>query len=157
MINLNQAARMKYEEFLDEGSLIIMNTPTLEMLDVFDDLYNHISDRSYDVRTFGYDPYNAEAFVKQWCINYGSYGVMMVRQGKRTESVPLGELKQLAEDRLLLFDEALMSFAMGNAIVQKDINNNKMLAKRRNEDKIDPVAAMLDAYVAMKATPDAFD
>lgn len=134
-----------------------MNNARLVMDDVYDDLVNHIAERQYDVRTFGYDPYNAEDFVKKWASENGTYGITKVIQGKRTESVPLGELKQLAEDRLLLFDEQLMSFAMGNAVVMKDVNNNKQLCKKRNDEKIDPVAAMMDAYIALKATPDAFD
>ena len=157
LVNLNQAARMKYEEFIEEGSLIVMNNSRLIVDDVYDDLMQHIAERQYDIRTFGYDPYYAEVFVKRFEQDYGPYGITKVVQGKKTESVPLGELKQLAEDRLLLFDEQLMSYAMGNAIVLKDVNNNKQLCKKRNDEKIDPVAAMMDAYVALKATPDAFD
>ena len=127
------------------------------MMEVYDDLIQHITDCQYDVVCLGYDPYNAEKFVERWSSENGNFGnVIKVRQGKRTESVPLGELKQLAEDRMLLFDEELMVFAMGNTMVERDINNNKMLSKRRNDEKIDPVSAMMDAYVAYKACQDAF-
>ena len=127
------------------------------MMIVYDDLNEHITDRGYDVECFGYDPYNAEKFVERWAQEYGSFGnIFKVRQGKRTESVPLGELKQLAQDRALLFDEELMSYAMGNCMVEKDINNNKMLCKKRNDEKIDPVSAMMDAYVAYKNYSDNF-
>lgn len=157
MMKLSAAAHEKYSEFLDEGSLIVMEGSVLNTMDIYDDLDQYIQEKQYDVRCFGYDPYNAEKFVQRWCDENTSYGVVKVIQGARTESVPLGELKQLAEDRQLLFDERLMSYAMGNAIVWKDSNNNKKLTKRRNDEKIDPVAAMMDAYVAWKANLDSFE
>lgn len=157
MMKLSAGYRQKYEEFLDEGSLIVMEGSVLDMTDIYEDLDRYIIEKSYDVRAFGYDPYNAEKFVERWCLENTQFGVVKVKQGARTESVPLGELKQLAEDRLLLFDEKLMSFAMGNAVVWRDSNNNKKLMKRRNDEKIDPVAAMMDAYVAYKANLEAFD
>ena len=157
MAKLSAAARQKYQEFLDEGSLIVMPGSVLNMMEVYDDLDRHIQEKGYDVRCFGYDPYNAQEFVQRWCSENTAFGVVKVIQGARTESVPLGELKQLAEDRLLLFDEQLMSYAMGNAVVWRDTNNNKKLMKRRNDEKIDPVAAMMDAYVAYKANLEAFD
>lgn len=157
MMKLSEGYRQKYEEFLQEGSLIVMEGSVLNLMDVYDDLDRHIVERAYDVRAFGYDPYNAQEFVERWSRENSPFGITKVIQGARTESVPLGELKQLAEDRLLLFDENLMSFAMGNAVVWRDSNNNKKLVKRRNDEKIDPVAAMMDAYVAYKANLDAFD
>ena len=157
MMKLSAAAREKYQEFLDEGSLIVMDGSVLNMMEIYDDLDRHIQEKAYDVRCFGYDPYNAEKFVQRWCEENTSFGVVKVIQGARTESVPLGELKQLAEDRLLLFDERLMSYAMGNAIVWRDTNNNKKLMKRRNDEKIDPVAAMMDAFVAYKDNLDSFE
>ena len=156
-INLSSGMRDAYNSFIEEGTLIVMPGSVLEPLDVYEDLMQHITDCEYDVVCMGYDPYNAEKFVERWTqenMNLGN--VIKVKQGKRTESVPLGELKDLAEDRLLLFDEDLMSFAMGNAMVEKDVNNNKMLCKRRNDEKIDPVSAMMDAYVAYKACADFF-
>lgn len=157
MMKLSEGYRQKYEEFLQEGSLIVMEGSVLNLMDVYDDLDRHIAERAYDVRAFGYDPYNAQEFVERWSRENSPFGITKVIQGARTESVPLGELKQLAEDRLLLFDENLMSFAMGNAVVWRDSNNNKKLVKRRNDEKIDPVAAMMDAYIAYKANLDAFD
>lgn len=145
-----------YMKFIDEGTLIVMPGSTLDMLEVYDDLMQHITDCEYEVICMGYDPYNAEKFVQRWCEENTAFNVVKVKQGKRTESVPLGELKDLASDRLLLFDEELMMFAMGNAMVDRDINNNKMLSKRRNDEKIDPVSAMLDAYVAYKQCQDSF-
>ena len=145
-----------YFKFIDEGTLIVMPGSTLDMLEVYEDLMQHITDCQYDVVCMGYDPYNAEKFVDRWCSENTSFNVVKVKQGKRTESVPLGELKDLASDRMLLFDEELMMFAMGNAMVDRDINNNKMLTKRRNDEKIDPVSAMLDAYVAYKQCQDSF-
>ena len=129
----------------------------LDMDEVFEDLNSHIAKCEYDVRTFGYDPYNAKTFVSRWEIENGEYGCDKVPQGVKTESVPLGELKKLAENRMLLFDEELMKFTMGNCIVLKDTNNNKKLLKRRNEDKIDNVSAMMDAYVVYKEFIDLFD
>lgn len=157
MSKLSAASRQKYREFLEEGSLIVMNGSVLKPLEVYDELSQHIEEKGYEVRCFGYDPYNAEEFVQRWVSENTPFNVVKVIQGARTESVPLGELKQLAEDRLLLFDERLMSFAMGNAMVWRDSNNNKKLIKRRNDEKIDPVSAMMDAYVAYKANIEAFD
>jgi phage terminase large subunit-like protein len=154
---LSSAARSKYDEFIREGSLIVMDGTVLDMDQIYDDLDQHILDKEYDVRSFGYDPYNAKEFVARWERENSPFGVVKVIQGSKTESVPLGELKQLAEDRLLLFDEQIMSFAMGNAIVFADSNGNRKLIKRRYEDKIDPVSAMMDAYVAYKTNKDAFD
>lgn len=145
-----------YSKFIDEGTLIVMRGSTLDMLEVYEDLMQHITDCQYDVLCMGYDPYNAEKFIERWTTENTGFNVVKVRQGKRTESVPLGELKDLASDRMLRFDEELMMFAMGNAMVDRDINNNKMLTKRRNDEKIDPVSAMLDAYVAYKQCQDSF-
>lgn len=157
-MRLSTSARDKYNEFIDEGTLIVLPGSVLDMMQVYDDLIEHITDCQYEVLCMGYDPYNAEKFVERWTSENGNFGnVFKVRQGKRTESVPLGELKQLAQDRALLFDEQLMVFAMGNAMVEKDINNNKMLTKRRNDEKIDPVSAMMDAFVAYKSYRDQFE
>ena len=155
-MKLSSGMRDAYNEFIEEGTLIVMPGSTLDMLEVYEDLMQHITDCEYDVVCMGYDPYNAEKFVEKWSSENTSFNVVKVRQGKRTESVPLGELKDLASDRMLRFDEELMVFAMGNAKVDRDINNNKMLTKRRNDEKIDPVSAMLDAYVAYKACQDSF-
>ena len=157
-MKLSSSARDKYNEFVDEGTLIVMPGSVLDMMAVCEDLTEHITDCQYEVLCLGYDPYNAEKFVERWTQENGNFGnVFKVRQGKRTESVPLGELKQLAEDRALLFDEKIMEFAMGNCRVDVDINNNKMLCKRRNDEKIDPVSAMMDAYVAYTGYRDAFE
>lgn len=156
LMRLSIAMRLKYEEFMGEGSLIVMPGTILNMMDVYEDLDQHIVSCSYDCITFGYDPYNAKEFVERWIKENGEYGVEKVPQGVKTESVPLGELKKLAEDRALLFDEGLMSFAMGNCIVLKDTNGNRKLCKMRARDKIDNVAAMLDAFVAYKLHPDMF-
>lgn len=157
-MRLSTSAKDKYNEFIDEGTLIVLPGSVLDMMQVYDDLIEHITDCQYEVLCMGYDPYNAEKFVERWTSENGNFGnVFKVRQGKRTESVPLGELKQLAQDRALLFDEQLMVFAMGNAMVEKDINNNKMLTKRRNDEKIDPVSAMMDAFVAYKSYRDQFE
>lgn len=145
-----------YSKFIDEGTLIVMPGSTLDMLEVYEDLIQHITDCEYEVICMGYDPYNAEKFIERWTTENTGFNVVKVKQGKRTESVPLGELKDLASDRMLRFDEELMMFAMGNAMVDRDINNNKMLTKRRNDEKIDPVSAMLDAYVAYKQCQDSF-
>ena len=145
-----------YMKFIDEGTLIVMPGSTLDMMEVYEDLMQHITDCEYEVLCMGYDPYNAEKFVDRWTTENTGFNVVKVKQGKRTESVPLGELKDLASDRMLLFDEELMMFAMGNAMVDRDINNNKMLVKRRNDEKIDPVSAMMDAYVAYKQCQDSF-
>lgn len=156
MMKLQPAMRNEYEKFIQEGSLIVLNGTVLDMDEVYEDLDQFILNNQYDVRSFGYDPYNAKSFVERWCSENGSYGVEQVRQGARTESVPLGELKKLSEKRLLLFDEHIMQFAMGNCIVMEDTNGNRKLLKKRREDKIDPVAAMMDAYVAYKLYKDNF-
>ena len=157
MMKLPTAMRQKYDEFVNEGSLIVMPGTVLDMMEVYDDLDKHIIDKDYDVRCFGYDPYNAKDFVARWELENGSFGIEKVIQGARTESVPLGELKKLAGERLLLFDEKLMEFAMGNAITIEDTNGNRKLLKRRYEAKIDPVAAMMDAFIAFKINREAFD
>ena len=154
---LPQAMRMKYNDFMREGSLIVMEGTILDMVDVYEDLDRHIAARGYDVRCLGYDPYNAKDFVERWSLENGQFGIVKVIQGARTESVPLGELKKLAEERRLLFDESLMSFTMGNCITLEDTNGNRKLYKRRHEQKIDAVAAMMDAYVAWKINRDAFE
>lgn len=151
------AMRRKYEEFMKEGSLVVLNGTVLDMDDVYDDLERHINESEYDVRCFGYDPYNAKEFVNRWELENGSFGIEKVIQGSRTESVPLGEIKILAEQRMLLFDEELFSFAMGNCIALEDTNGNRKLYKQRREQKIDAVAALLDAYVAYKLNKDAFE
>jgi phage terminase large subunit-like protein len=155
-ITVSGGMKDAYSKFIDEGTLIVMPGSTLDMLEVYDDLMQHITDCQYEVLCMGYDPYNAEKFVDRWCSENTSFNVVKVKQGKRTESVPLGELKDLASDRMLLFDEELMMFAMGNAQIERDVNNNKMLTKRRNDEKIDPVSAMMDAYVAYKQCQDSF-
>ena len=157
MTNLPSAMRMKYDEFTAEGSLIVMPGTVLDMMEVYEDLDDHIVRSDYDVRCFGFDPYNAKDFVARYESENGSFGIVKVIQGAKTESVPLGELKKLSEDRLLLFDEGLMSFAMGNCIVMEDTNGNRKLLKKRYEAKIDPVAAMMDAYIAYKLNRDAFE
>lgn len=157
MIKLPAAMRFKYDEFMKEGSLIVMEGVTLEMEDVYDDLDKFIIDMDYDVRCFGYDPYNAPEFVKLYVADNGPFGVVKVIQGAKTESVPLGEIKKLSEERMLLFDEDLMTFAMGNCIALEDTNGNRKLYKKRYDQKIDAVAAMMDGYIAYKANRDAFD
>ena len=154
---LPNSQRQKYEQFMKEGSLIVLECTVLDMMEVYDDLDAHIDQMQYDIRTFGYDPYNAKAFVERWAAENGPYGIEKVIQGARTESVPLGELKTLAHERLLLFDEALMTYTMGNCIAIEDTNGNRKLMKKRNDQKIDAVAAMMDAYVAYKMNPDAFE
>lgn len=154
---LQPAMRLKYDDFIREGTLIVMPGTVLDMTMVYEDLDQHIIDCEYDVRSFGYDPYNAKEFVERWEQENGSYGVEKVIQGSKTESVPLGELKKMAEAGLLLFDEELMSFAMGNCIVLEDTNGNRKLYKKRSDEKIDNVAAMMDAYIAWKANRDAFE
>ena len=151
------AMRNKYEEFIKEGSLIVMPGTVLDMMQVYEDLDNHIAEREYDVRCFGYDPYNAKDFVERWERENGPFGIEKVIQGRKTESVPLGELKQLAEERLLLFDEDIMEFAMGNCVTMEDTNGNRQLLKKRYEAKIDCVAAMMDAYIAFKLNREAFE
>ena len=151
------AMRLKYDDFMKEGSLIVMEGTVLDMDEVYEDLDAHIVDRGYDVRCFGYDPYNARSFVERWESENGPFGIEKVIQGSRTESVPLGELKKLAEDRMLVFDEELMTFTMGNCITLEDTNGNRKLLKKRYDQKIDAVAAMMDAYVAYKLNKDAFE
>lgn len=157
LMKLPSAMRMKYDEFMREGSLVVLEGTILDMMDVYDDLDKHIIESNYDVRCFGFDPYNAREFVERWERENGPFGIEKVIQGAKTESVPLGELKNLAEQRMLLFDEELMSYAMGNAIAMEDTNGNRKLLKRRYEAKIDPVAAMLDAFVAWKLNKEAFE
>ena len=154
---LPAAMRLKYNVFMDEGSLIVLNGTILDMDEVYDDLDNFVIEMKYDVRCFGYDPYNAKEFVDRWIAENGPFGVEKVIQGAKTESVPLGELKTLVEERMLLFDEELMSFTMGNCITLEDTNGNRKLYKQRRDRKIDAVAAMMDAYVAYKANKDAFE
>lgn len=151
------AMRLKYDEFMKEGSLIVLDGAVLDMEEVYDDLDAHISNREYDVRCFGFDPYNARTFVERWERENGPFGIEKVPQGAKTESVPLGELKKLSEERMLIFDEELMTFAMGNCITLEDTNGNRKLLKKRQDQKIDAVAAMLDGYVAYKLNKDAFD
>lgn len=151
------AMRNKYDQFMAEGSLVVLEGTVLDMMQVYDDLDTHIIQSEYDVRAFGFDPYGAKEFVARWEIENGPFGVEKVPQGSKTESIPLGELKMLSEDRMLLFDEELMSFAMGNCITLEDTNGNRKLYKKRYDQKIDAVAAMMDAYVAYKANRDAFD
>jgi phage terminase large subunit-like protein len=151
------AMRMKYEQFIEETSLQVLECTVLDMMEVYDDLDNFIVDSSYDVRCVGFDPYNAKEFIERWERENGSYAIEKVIQGAKTESVPLGELKTLSEERMLIFDQELMTFAMGNAITLEDTNGNRKLLKKRYEQKIDPVAAMMDAYVAYKANKDQFE
>jgi len=153
---LPQAMRAKYDDFIREGSLIVMDGAILDMMQVYDDLDHFIDAHNYTVNCFGFDPYNAKEFVDRWEVERGPYGVEKVPQGARTESVPLGELKKLSEERLLLFDEQIMSFAMGNCIVLEDTNGNRKLYKKRSDQKIDCVAAMMDAFVAFKHNKDSF-
>lgn len=157
LMKLPAAMRTKYDEFMDEGSLIVLNGTVLDMMEVYDDLDRFIIDSDYDVRCFGFDPYNAKEFVERWERENGPYGIVKVIQGAKTESVPLGELKKLSEDRLLLFDEGLFSYAMGNCITLEDSNGNRKLYKRRHEQKIDAVASIMDAYIAYKLNKDAFE
>ena len=154
---LPAAMRLKYGDFMDEGSLMVMDGSILDMMDVYDDLDNFIIKCDYDVRCFGYDPYNAKAFVERWETENGPFGIEKVIQGARTESVPLGELKNLASERMLLFDEELMKFAMGNCITLEDTNGNRKLLKKRYDEKIDNVSAMMDAFVAYKNNKEAFE
>lgn len=157
LMKLPGAMRRKYDEFIEEGSLIVLEGTILDMDVVYDDLDDFIENSEYDVRCFGYDPYNAKAFVERWTRENGEFGVEKVIQGSKTESVPLGELKTLAEERLLLFDEALMQFCMGNCITMEDTNGNRKLLKKRYDQKIDSVAALLDAWVAYKLNKEAFE
>ena len=157
LMKLPGAMRVKYDQFMNEGSLIVMDGTVLDMMQVYDDLDKYITDSGYDVRSFGYDPYNAKEFVERWETENGPFGIEKVIQGAKTESVPLGELKKLSEERMLLFDEELMMFAMGNCIVMEDTNGNRKLLKKRYDAKIDAVAAMMDAFVAYKINREAFD
>ena len=156
-VKLPLAMHHKYEQFMAEGSLVVLEGTVLDMMQVYDDLDAFIEKCDYDVRCFGYDPYNAKEFVERWASENGPFGIEKVIQGVKTESVPLGELKKLAEERLLLFDEQLMSFAMGNCVVMEDTNGNRKLFKKRHEQKIDAVAAMMDAWVAYKLNKESFD
>lgn len=151
------AMRTKYDEFMREGSLIVLEGTVLDMMEVYDDLDRFIEESNYDIRAFGYDPYNAREFVERWERENGPFGIVKVPQGAKTETVPLGELKKLSEERMLLFDEEIMCFAMGNCIVMEDTNGNRKLLKRRYEAKIDAVAAMMDAFVAYKLNKDSFE
>ena len=157
LMKLPMAMRQKYEQFMAEGSLVVLEGTVLDMTEVYEDLDQHIAESEYDVRCFGYDPYNAREFVERWQSENGPFGIEKVIQGAKTESVPLGELKKLSEERMLLFDEDLMSFAMGNCITLEDTNGNRKLYKKRYEQKIDAVAAMMDAYIAYKLNKDAFE
>ncbi len=157
LMKLPPAMRIKYDEFIKEGSLIVMDGTILDMMAVYDDLDNHIIERGYDVRAFGYDPYNAREFIDRWERENGPFGLEKVIQGAKTESVPLGEIKKMAEDRLLLFDEELIVFTLGNCITLEDTNGNRKLYKKRYDQKIDAVAAMMDAYIAYKVNKDAFE
>ena len=154
---LDAAMRQKYQEFIDEGSLIVMDGAVLDMVEVYRDLDDHLLEKQYTVMSFGYDPYNAKELIEQWTREHGDYGLTVVRQGARTESVPLGEIGNLAAERLLLFDEELMKFAMGNSIAVEDTNGNRKLSKKRDSEKIDNVAALLDAWVAYKRFQEAFE
>ena len=157
LMKLPSAMRLKYDQFMKEGSLIVFDGTVLDMMQVYEDVDNHIVEMEYDVRCVGYDPYNARAFIERWEQENGPFGIEKVIQGAKTESVPLGELKKLAEERMLLFDEELMTFAMGNCIALEDTNGNRKLLKKRYDQKIDAVAAMMDAYVAYKLNKDAFE
>lgn len=157
LMKLPSALRLKYDQFINEGSLIVLEGTILDMMEVYEDLDNHIADSEYDVRCFGYDPYNAKEFAERWGNENGEFGIVKVIQGAKTESVPLGELKKLSEERMLLFDEELMTFTMGNCIVMEDTNGNRKLLKKRYDAKIDAVAAMMDAFVAYKLNIEAFE
>lgn len=157
LMKLPPAARQKYEEFMREGSLHVLDGTVLDMMEVYEDLDQHILENDYDVRSLGYDPYNAKEFVQRWELENGPFAIEKVIQGSKTESVPLGELKMLSEDRMLLFDESLMSFAMGNTITLEDTNGNRKLYKKRYDEKIDNVAALMDAYIAWKQNKEAFE
>lgn len=157
LMKLPGAMRLKYDQFMDEGSLVVLDGTVLDMMQVYEDLDDHIIKLGYDVRAFGFDPYNAREFVERWERENGPFGIEKVIQGAKTESVPLGELKKLSEERMLLFDEELMCFAMGNCITLEDTNGNRKLMKKRHEQKIDAVAALMDAYVAYKANKEAFE
>lgn len=157
LMKLPGALRFKYDEFVHEGSLHVMPGTILDMMEVYEDLDKHIEEVKYDVRAFGFDPYNAKEFVTRWEAENGPFGIEKVIQGSKTESVPLGELKKLSEERMLVFDESLMSFTMGNSITLEDTNGNRKLLKKRSDEKIDNVSALMDAYIAYKANKDAFE
>lgn len=157
LMKLPAAMRTKYDQFMKEGSLIVLEGTVLDLMEVYEDLDAHIIEMGYDVRCFGYDPYNAQSFVERWAAENGPFGIEKVIQGAKTESVPLGELKKLSEDRMLLFDEELMTYAMGNCITLEDTNGNRKLLKKRREQKIDAVAAMMDAFIAWKLNREAFE
>lgn len=157
LMKLPSAMRSKYDQFINEGSLIVLDGTVLDMMQVYEDLDNYIAESNYDVRCFGFDPYNAREFVERWERENGPFGIEKVIQGAKTESVPLGELKKLSEERMLIFDEELMTFAMGNCIVMEDTNGNRKLLKKRYDAKIDPVAAMMDAFVAYKLNKESFE
>jgi len=154
---LTLSMREKYESFINEGSLVVLDGTVLDMTEVYDELDSYIIDKRYDVRSFGYDPYNANEFVERWRAENGPFGIVKVIQGSRTESVPLGELKKLSEERMLLFDDKIMSFAMGNCITVEDTNGNRKLLKKRHDQKIDAVSALMDAFVAYKKNREAFE
>jgi phage terminase large subunit-like protein len=151
------ALRFKYDQFRDEGTLQILEGTVLDMMEVYEDIDDHVERHEYDIRTFGYDPYNSHEFVKRYEQENGPFGIEKVPQGARTESVPLGELKKLSGNRMLIFDEGMMSFTMGNSITLEDTNGNRKLLKKRTQEKIDNVAALMDAYVAYKANKEAFE
>jgi phage terminase large subunit-like protein len=155
-MKLPGAARVKYEEFLEESSLQVLEGTILDLDEVYDDLDKFIIDSQYDVRCLGYDPYNAKEFISRWELENGPFGIEKVIQGAKTESVPLGEIKTLSESRMLIFDQVLMTFAMGNTITLEDTNGNRKLFKKRYDQKIDPVAALMDAWVAYKLNKDSF-
>ena len=157
LMKLPAAMRIKYDEFIREGSLHVLEGNILDMMEVYDDLDSFITHNDYDVRALGFDPYNAKEFVARWEVENGPFGIEKVIQGAKTESVPLGELKILAEQRALLFDQELMAFAMGNAVTLEDTNGNRKLLKKRAEEKIDNVSALMDAYIAYKANKDSFE
>ena len=154
---LSRAMREKYEEFIKEASLHVMGGTVLDWEEIYDDVESFIATSEYDVCAFGHDPYNAKEFVKRWEAENGPFGIEKVIQGAKTESVPLGEIKKLSEDRNLIFDQSLMSFAMGNAITLEDTNGNRKLLKKRQDEKIDNVASTMDAYIGMKAHKEAFE
>jgi phage terminase large subunit-like protein len=153
---LHQALKEKYKVFIDEGSLVVLDGAVLDMMEVYEELDNYIIQNEYTIIAFGFDPYNSKEFVERWCKENSGFGVTKVKQGVKTESVPLGELKKLAGERMLLFDQQIMGFTMGNCIALEDTNGNRKLYKRHREEKIDSVAAMLDAYVAYKENIEAF-
>jgi len=157
LMKLPGAMRQKYEEFIQEGTLVVLDGSILDMMEVYDDLDAHIQAMEYDICAMGYDPYNAKEFVERFQTDWGPQGIVKVIQGAKTESVPLGELKKLSEERELFFDELLMSFTMGNAVTQVDTNGNRKLRKQRQEEKVDNVAALMDAYVAWKANKELFE